>query len=222
MAEEGYAAPSQVHDIAGRPRWRPGSTPTSCDRSSSWPASSPGNRLDADHPLRQLLDAQLAEADGDVEARRRLYAAAAGSSTDEPRGLLARHRGTAHVGAARCLIALGRLDEARAARRRPPPSCLAAGAGGGSTSSTPCSGGSASGPSSTGPEALTPREREVAALLAEGLSNAGLAERLYISPRTAAVHVSNILTKLGMGSRTEVAAWAVREGLAADERDHLA
>jgi DNA-binding NarL/FixJ family response regulator len=53
----------------------------------------------------------------------------------------------------------------------------------------------------------------VAALLAEGLSNAGLAERLYISPRTAAVHVSNILSKLGMASRTEVAAWATRERL---------
>ena len=62
---------------------------------------------------------------------------------------------------------------------------------------------------------LTPREREVAALLAEGLSNSELARRLYISPRTAAVHVSNILTKLGMASRTEVAAWAVRNGLTA-------
>jgi DNA-binding CsgD family transcriptional regulator len=62
---------------------------------------------------------------------------------------------------------------------------------------------------------LTPREREVAALLAEGLSNSEVARRLYISPRTAAVHVSNILTKLGMSSRTEVAAWAVRNGLTA-------
>ena len=62
---------------------------------------------------------------------------------------------------------------------------------------------------------LTPREREVAALLAEGLSNSELARRLFISPRTAAVHVSNILTKLGMTSRTEVAAWAVRNGLTA-------
>ena len=78
------------------------------------------------------------------------------------------------------------------------------------------------GPELTGPEALTPREREVAGLLAEGLTNAGLADRLYISPRTAAVHVSNILSKLGMSSRSEVAAWAVREGLAADERGHLA
>ncbi len=62
---------------------------------------------------------------------------------------------------------------------------------------------------------LTPREREVAALLAEGLSNSEVARRLYISPRTAAVHVSNILTKLGMSSRTEIAAWAVRNGLTA-------
>lgn len=63
------------------------------------------------------------------------------------------------------------------------------------------------------PEALTRREREVVDLLAEGLSNAELAERLYISPKTAAVHVSNILAKLGFSSRAEVAAWAVRGGL---------
>lgn len=60
---------------------------------------------------------------------------------------------------------------------------------------------------------LTHREREVAALLVGGVTNAQLAERLYISPRTAAVHVSNILTKLGLQSRAEIAAWAVRNGL---------
>ncbi|MGH9262468.1 MAG: helix-turn-helix domain-containing protein, partial [Acidimicrobiales bacterium] len=65
-----------------------------------------------------------------------------------------------------------------------------------------------------GPAALTPREREVVALLAEGLTNSQIAERLYISPRTAAVHVSNVLAKLGMASRTEVAAWAIRTGVA--------
>ncbi len=70
------------------------------------------------------------------------------------------------------------------------------------------------GPEVEGPKALTSREREVAALLAEGLSNAEVADRLYISVRTAAVHVSHILTKLGMSSRAEVAAWAVRNGIA--------
>ncbi len=63
---------------------------------------------------------------------------------------------------------------------------------------------------------LTAREREVAALLSEGLTNSELARRLFISPKTAAVHVSNILMKLGMSSRAEVAAWAVRTGLADD------
>ncbi len=60
---------------------------------------------------------------------------------------------------------------------------------------------------------LTTREREVAALIAEGLTNGQIAERLFISPKTAAVHVSNILTKLGLSSRVEIAAWTVRHGL---------
>ncbi|HAP78428.1 MAG TPA: DNA-binding response regulator, partial [Acidimicrobiaceae bacterium] len=62
---------------------------------------------------------------------------------------------------------------------------------------------------------LTSREREVASLIAEGLTNGQLADRLYISPKTAAVHVSNILTKLGLSSRVEIAAWAVRHGVVA-------
>jgi DNA-binding NarL/FixJ family response regulator len=60
---------------------------------------------------------------------------------------------------------------------------------------------------------LTPREGEVAALVAEGLSNGEIARRLYISTKTASVHVSNILAKLGMSSRAQVAAWATRQGL---------
>ncbi len=46
----------------------------------------------------------------------------------------------------------------------------------------------------------------MALLVAEGLTNAELARRLYISPKTAAVHVSNILRKLEVSSRTEVGA----------------
>jgi DNA-binding NarL/FixJ family response regulator len=56
-------------------------------------------------------------------------------------------------------------------------------------------------------------ERHVAAPLAEGLSNGEVARRLYVTTKTASVHVSNILAKLGMSSRAEVAAWAVRVGL---------
>ena len=62
---------------------------------------------------------------------------------------------------------------------------------------------------------LTGREREVAALVARGMTNAAIAKELYISPRTAAVHVSNILAKLGLSNRSELTAWAVRSGLVA-------
>ncbi len=53
----------------------------------------------------------------------------------------------------------------------------------------------------------------MAGLVAQGLTNAAIAKQLYISPRTAAVHVSNILAKLGLANRSELTAWAVRSGL---------
>lgn len=58
----------------------------------------------------------------------------------------------------------------------------------------------------------------MAALLVEGVSNAEIARRLYISTKTASVHVSNILAKLGMSSRAEIAAWAARGGIGAPDR----
>jgi eukaryotic-like serine/threonine-protein kinase len=58
---------------------------------------------------------------------------------------------------------------------------------------------------------LTEREREVVELIVEGLSNRQIAERLYLSERTAETHVQNILVKLGFNSRTQIAAWALRD-----------
>jgi DNA-binding CsgD family transcriptional regulator len=57
---------------------------------------------------------------------------------------------------------------------------------------------------------LTPREREVAALVAEGLTNREIAARLYLSERTAQNHVQHILTKLGLPNRGQVAVWLTR------------
>ncbi|RJL31010.1 LuxR family transcriptional regulator [Bailinhaonella thermotolerans] len=54
---------------------------------------------------------------------------------------------------------------------------------------------------------LTPREREIALLVAEGLSNREIAERLVIAKRTADSHVEHILTKLGFSTRAQIAAW---------------
>jgi DNA-binding CsgD family transcriptional regulator len=63
---------------------------------------------------------------------------------------------------------------------------------------------------------LTNREVEVLRLLAQGMSNSEIAQKLFISPKTASVHVSRILTKLGVNSRAKAAAIAYEESLLTD------
>jgi DNA-binding CsgD family transcriptional regulator len=65
----------------------------------------------------------------------------------------------------------------------------------------------------SGTELLTAREQEVLRLVAEGQSNSRIAQRLYISPKTASVHVSRIIAKLEVNNRVEAAAVARRLGL---------
>jgi DNA-binding CsgD family transcriptional regulator len=162
---------------------------------------------------RTLVDAQLAEAHG-----RTAEALAGYLSVTEANLLGPATRGTVRVGAARCLLSSDRRAEA-AAHVEEAGRLLAGWAGWRVAQLTQVRTELGLAPvgepsAVTGPAALTPREREVAVLISEGLTNAELARRLYISPKTAAVHVSNILRKLGVASRGEVAAFTtpVREG----------
>ena len=80
------------------------------------------------------------------------------------------------------------------ANREPDIGAAVDGARAGATNGSPAHGGSV---------ALTARERQVLDLVAQGLSNRQIGERLFISGKTASVHVSAILRKLGASSRTE-------------------
>jgi DNA-binding NarL/FixJ family response regulator len=152
---------------------------------------------------RTLVDAQLAEARG-----RHAEALAGYLTIVEAHILGPATRGTVRVGAARCLLADDKREEATA-HVRAAASLLSEWRGWrvaqldhvrAQLGMAPAD----AAPAVTGPAALTPREREVAVLISDGLTNTELARRLYISPKTAAVHVSNILRKLGVASRTEV------------------
>ena len=65
---------------------------------------------------------------------------------------------------------------------------------------------------------LTPREAEVLALLAQGRTNRQIGAELYISEKTASVHVSNIMAKLGASGRTEAVAHRRRSGACCPRR----
>jgi DNA-binding CsgD family transcriptional regulator len=160
-------------------------------------------------------EAALAARVGDHEAALRGYEAVR-ELARRPRPAWA--RADRHLGMARSLAGLGRREEAAAEAavaidlltrwpgwRRDEAIAL-------HDRLTGASAGTGSGSGE-----LTAREVEVLRLVAEGLSNREIAERLYIAPKTAAVHVSNILAKVGAASRTEAATWALRTGVLADD-----
>ena len=68
-------------------------------------------------------------------------------------------------------------------------------------------------------DGLTTRERDVAALIGLGLTNADIAESLVISERTVESHTSRIYHKLGCTTRSQVTAWAITRGLSAPPTD---
>jgi DNA-binding CsgD family transcriptional regulator len=167
--------------------------------------------LEPDSPWRSLIEAQLLEAEQQIAASYAAYkrAAEGGSGVLRPPPL-----GTAATGAARTAIALDQLDDAKA-HAAAAAQLLSRWSGWRVEELGAVERRLGGGVEADGPASLTPREREVVALLADGLSNGEIASKLYISPKTASVHVSNILAKLGMANRAEITAFAVREGLAA-------
>jgi DNA-binding CsgD family transcriptional regulator len=169
------------------------------------------------HGWADLVYAQLDETDANRQQALTGYESAAEVATLPPAV-----RGSAHAGAARVLIDLGHVDRART-------HVLAAAALLGTWAGWRVAEVSAlrgrvglpvAGATVAGEAGLTPREREVAALVADGLTNAELAGRLYISKKTAAVHVSNILAKLGLSSRTQVAGWLTASSARPDRAPH--
>jgi DNA-binding NarL/FixJ family response regulator len=66
-------------------------------------------------------------------------------------------------------------------------------------------------------QALTEREREVLDLIARGLSNREIAEKMVISEKTVKTHVSNLLDKLGLEDRTRAAIWALKHGMGSED-----
>ena len=80
-------------------------------------------------------------------------------------------------------------------------------------------GGRGAGAGADALASLTARERDVLGGVARGLSNRAIADELGITERTARTHVSNILAKLGLASRTQAALLAVQHGLGPRPRD---
>ncbi|HEY0933587.1 MAG TPA: response regulator transcription factor, partial [Trebonia sp.] len=121
------------------------------------------------------------------------YAEIRKSGADSARGELGEERFTALAGQGFAL---------------PLPAALAVAAGGAPPAFPPPPAGSGAPD-----KPLTRREREVAALVADGLGNREIAERLYLSKRTVDSHIEHIFAKLGISSRTQLANWILEHGI---------
>ncbi len=166
------------------------------------------------------LDGWLALYDQRWEQAVDAYRAVLGALAEEGHRQAATVRAEAHAGLATALAELDRDDEAsiefRAAAALladwPGPRRDAIHARLAAIDGPPAAAPPGEGTPAEIDHELTPREAEVAALVAEGLSNGEIGERLFIARKTVSVHVSNMLAKLDLANRTELAAWVARRG----------
>ncbi|HJZ35733.1 MAG TPA: AAA family ATPase [Solirubrobacterales bacterium] len=187
-----------------------------------------GRKLECAYRLDAEADLARARRDADAPARagaaaaawdelRRPYLAARARRREAEAFAAAGNREAAAVAAARALAVAEELGSEWLAReiagfatraRLPQVNPVAASGNGAGTDRAPDSAHAAA--KDDDPFGLTPRERQVLALLAEGATNREIAAQLFMAEKTASVHVSRILAKLGVRSRTEAAAVAYR------------
>ena len=122
------------------------------------------------------------------------------------RGYLTKDAGAEDIRAAILTVAAGEAALDPAVHQHV-VAALAAGAGDGGASLGACGEGEL-------PDGLTPREAEVLALIAHGLSNAEIAQRLFVSPTTVKSHINHLFAKAGLRDRAQAVAYAYRVGVA--------
>ncbi len=125
------------------------------------------------------------------------------------RGYLTKDAGAEDIRAAIITVAAGEATLDPAVQHHV-VAALGAGAGGGSDSGSGCG----DCPQDDLPDGLTPREAEVLGLIAEGLSNAEIAQRLFVSPTTVKSHINHLFAKAGVRDRAQAVAYAYRIGVA--------
>ena len=157
-----------------------------------------------------MVAGQLAFARGDHEEARRASEDAIDRLTDASAPYDA---AVARLWLSRALAALRRPDSAQAQARAARDAFAAIGAARELRSADALLAGGAAGAGAPDLGELSPREVEVLRLVAQGLGDAEIAERLVLSPHTVHRHVANVRTKLRLPSRTAAVAYAARAGL---------
>jgi ATP/maltotriose-dependent transcriptional regulator MalT len=195
------------------------------DEAAEWAARGPdeaaGRRTGVLGAIASLIDAQILLAQ--EEPRKAARAALAGASVAHEAGAPL-WEGRCRTVAGEALAAEGKADEARAELRRATDDLDARGAAGyrdaalrilrqlGERPRPAPAAAAAATDEGGGLAVLTPREREVAALVAEGRTNRQIGAQLHLSEKTIEKHVSSAMAKLGVSSRTGIARLVEREG----------